>query len=223
MIESKDPIGIPDLADLRENYKRDKLDETHCDASPIRQFAKWFLEAQAARLGEPNAMTLSTATPDGRPSGRIVLLKQFDEEGFFFYTNYGSRKSNELNSNPQAALTFYWGELERSVRVEGSVRKTSREQSERYFARRPKGSKLGAWVSKQSEVVSGREPIEKRLQELQAEYAGTDDVPAPPFWGGFCVDPATVEFWQGRPNRLHDRLRYRKAANGGWTLERLWP
>lgn len=223
MTESREPIGIPDLADLRENYKRDKLDEVHCDGSPIRQFAKWFVEAQAARLPEPNAMTLSTATPDGRPSGRIVLLKQFDAEGFVFYTNYGSRKSNELNGNPFAALTFYWAELERSVRVEGRVSKVGREQSERYFARRPKGSKLGAWVSKQSEVVDGREPIEKRLKELETQYAQTEDVPAPDFWGGFAVQPDSIEFWQGRANRLHDRLRYRAVPGSEWALERLWP
>jgi pyridoxamine 5'-phosphate oxidase len=223
MSESKDPIGITDLADLRENYKRDKLDETHCDSDPIRQFAKWFVEARASALPEPNAMTLSTATADGRPSGRIVLLKQFDEDGFVFYTNYNSRKSDELAANPHAALTFYWAELERSVRVEGTVEKVGRETSERYFARRPKGSKLGAWVSKQSQVVAGREPIEKRLGELEAEYAGTDEVPAPGFWGGFRVLPEAIEFWQGRPNRLHDRLRYRKAADSQWRIERLWP
>jgi pyridoxamine 5'-phosphate oxidase len=223
MSESKDPFRFPDLADLRENYKRGKLDETHCDGSPIRQFGKWFVEAQAAQLVEPNAMTLSTATPDGKPSGRIVLLKQFDDEGFTFYTSYMSRKSIELANNPYVALTFYWGELERSVRVEGKVHRVGREQSEKYFARRPKGSKLGAWVSRQSEVVDGREPIERRLKELEAQYAGTDDVPAPHFWGGFCVSPDSMEFWQGRVNRLHDRLRYRRAAEGGWLVERLWP
>ncbi len=223
MIQSKDPIGIPDLCDLRENYKRDQLDESHCDASPIRQFGKWFVEARAAKLPEPNAMTLSTATIDGKPSGRIVLLKQFDDEGFVFYTNYSSRKSEEINSNPHAALTFYWAELERSVRVEGSVEKVERGMSERYFARRPKGSKLGAWVSQQSEVVDGRQPIEKRLAELEQQYANTEEVPAPEFWGGFRVVPESIEFWQGRQNRLHDRLRYRKAGSEEWRLERLWP
>jgi pyridoxamine 5'-phosphate oxidase len=223
MIEPTAPIGISDLADLRENYKRDQLDEMHCDSDPIRQFGKWFVQARASGLPEPNAMTLSTATPDGRPSGRIVLLKQFDEDGFVFYTSYISRKSRELSGNPYAALTFYWAELERSVRVEGRAEKVDREQSERYFARRPKGSKLGAWVSRQSEVVVGRQPIETRLAELETQYAGSDDVPAPGFWGGFRVVPESVEFWQGRPNRLHDRLRYQKAVAEGWQLERLWP
>ncbi len=224
MSETEAPVEWPDLAGLRENYKRGELDETHCDSSPIRQFAKWFVEARSARLPEPNAMTVATATPDGKPSGRIVLLKQFDDDGFVFYTNYGSRKSLELNNNPFAALTFYWAELERTVRVEGHVEKVAREMSERYFAGRPRGSKLGAWVSRQSEVVDGRNPIEERLNELEAQFAGTDNVPAPEFWGGFRVRPDSIEFWQGRPNRLHDRLRYRKPENtGDWILERLWP
>lgn len=223
MIESKDPIGITDLADLRENYKRDKLDESHCDSSPIRQFGKWFVEARASRLLEPNAMTLSTATPGGRPSGRIVLLKQFDEAGFVFYTNYHSRKGEELTVNPYAALTFFWAELERSVRIEGAVEKVSREQSERYFARRPQSSKIGAWVSRQSQVVESRTPIEKRFAELELEYADAEDIPTPEFWGGFRVIPDAIEFWQGRPSRLHDRLRYRKLSASEWHLERLWP
>lgn len=223
MGEVEAPVDWPDLASLRENYKRGELDESHCDASPIRQFAKWFIEARSAQLSEPNAMTLATATLEGKPSARIVLLKQFDEDGFIFYTNYYSRKSLELAANPCAALTFYWAELERTVRIEGLVCKVGREQSERYFAGRPRGSKLGAWVSRQSEVVMGRAPIESRLQELEAEYGGIEDIPTPEFWGGFRVQPDSIEFWQGRPNRLHDRLRYRKSAAGEWILERLWP
>ncbi len=180
-------------------------------------------DAQAAHLKEPNAMTLGTATPDGLPSARVVLLKEVSELGFIFYTNYGSRKSRELEANPVAALTFYWPELERQVRVEGDVGRVTRQVSEAYFKTRPRGSRLGAWASRQSEVVASRDALLAKLDELEAAYQSTDDIPTPEFWGGYCVRPRIVEFWQGRPNRLHDRLRYRREGEEQWMIERLSP
>jgi pyridoxamine 5'-phosphate oxidase len=211
------------LADLRENYGLGELSEQNCETNPIVQFERWIQDAQRADLKEPNAMVLATATRDGRPSARVVLLKEVSDLGFVFYTNYSSRKARELETNPFAALTFYWPELERQVRVEGEVRRVPQHQSEAYFRTRPKGSRLGAWASHQSQVLPSREPIEARLKELEAEYAGEGDVPVPEFWGGYCLLPDAIEFWQGRPNRLHDRLRYRKGDAGGWVLERLAP
>lgn len=210
------------LEDLRENYTFAGLNEQDCDPNPIVQFERWFKQAQEAGLKEPNAMTLATATADGRPSARIVLLKEVSDLGFIFYTNYGSRKAQEFERNALAALTFYWAELERQVRVEGRVEKVDRAKSEAYFRRRPRGSKIGAWVSRQSNMVDSRATLEARLNELEAKFAGQDDVPAPDFWGGFIVLPEMFEFWQGRPNRLHDRIVYRRSEFG-WTLERLWP
>jgi pyridoxamine 5'-phosphate oxidase len=197
------------------------LDEAHVDADPIVQFGHWFAEADAADLIEPNAMTLATAGPGGRPSARMVLLKGFDQRGFVFYTNYGSRKADELASNPSAALVFWWGPLQRQVRIEGTVERVLREESEAYFRSRPLGSRLGAWASAQSQVIAGRAELEQRLRELTERYRD-GDVPLPPFWGGYRVSPEVIEFWQNRPNRLHDRLRYRRIP-GGWTLERLSP
>ena len=211
------------LAGLRVEYGGGGLDERHCETNPIVQFERWIKDAQAADLKEPNAMSLATATSDGRPSVRIVLLKEVSDVGFVFYTNYGSRKAQEMETNPFVALTFYWPELERQVRVEGKATRVPREQSEAYFRTRPKGSRLGAWASRQSEVLPSRAPLEAKLIELETQYAGTDDVPAPEFWGGYCVVPEVIEFWQGRPNRLHDRLRYRKKGEQGWVIERLSP
>lgn len=210
------------LAALRENYTRAGLLETDVDPNPITQFEKWFAEARAAGLKEPNAMTLATATPQGQPSARIVLLKGVDEAGFVFYSNYESQKGSELNQNRNAALVFHWVDLERQVRVTGVVEYTSRAQAEAYFHSRPLGSQLGALVSKQSSVIQGRAPLEIALSELEAKYAGVE-IPLPPHWGGFRVQPSTIEFWQGRPNRLHDRLRYRKETEGAWVIERLSP
>lgn len=210
------------LHDLREDYRLAEFSEENCQGDPLLQFAKWFEEAKAAELKEPNAMTVATATPDGRPSARIVLLKELSEEGFVFYTNYDSRKGKELKANPLCALTFLWAELERQVRVEGRTEKVSRRKSEEYFQGRPRGSRLGALVSQQSEVLKSRHPLEERLSKLEAEFAGRDDIPTPAYWGGFCVIPYTVEFWQGRTNRLHDRLLYSKSTVG-WSLERLSP
>ncbi len=209
------------VARLREEYTRAGLRESDADPNAIEQFRGWFGEALAADLHEPNAMTLATATPDGRPSARVVLLKGFDERGFVFYTNYEGRKSRELEANPRAALLFYWGELERQVRVEGIVSRVPDKESDAYFAARPRGSQLGAWASEQSRPVRYRGALEKRLREIESEYEGRE-VPRPAFWGGYRVVPETMEFWQGRENRLHDRLRYRRAE-GGWKIERLQP
>jgi pyridoxamine 5'-phosphate oxidase len=210
------------VARLREEYTRAGLKESDTDPNPIEQFRAWFDEALAANLHEPNAMTLATATPEGRPSARVVLLKGFDERGFVFYTNYEGRKSGELEANPRCALDFYWGELERQVRIEGRAVRIPDEESDAYFAGRPRGSQLGAWVSEQSRPVADRGVLERRLRELEAEYEGRE-VPRPPFWGGYRVEPEVIEFWQGRENRLHDRLVYRRSGNGGWRRERLQP
>ena len=211
------------LEHLREEYRRGALDEVNCEPDPMEQFRRWMQEARAAQLKEPNALTLATATPDGRPSGRIVLLKEVVPDGFVFYTNYTSRKGHEMEANPHVALTFYWAELERQVRVEGQISKVSREKSQTYFRGRPKGSRLGALASHQSDVLPSRKPLEAKLEELQLEYADSDDVPAPDWWGGYCVRPEAIEFWQGRENRLHDRLLYRRTNEDHWAIERLSP
>jgi pyridoxamine 5'-phosphate oxidase len=210
------------VARLRKEYTRAGLKESDTHPNPKEQFRTWFDEALAANLHEPNAMTLATSTPHGRPSVRVVLLKGFDERGFVFYTNYEGRKGEELEANPYCALLFYWGELERQVRVEGRVGRLPDEESDAYFAGRPRGSQLGAWASEQSRPVKDRGALEERLRELEAEYEGRE-VPRPPFWGGYRVEPEVIEFWQGRENRLHDRLRYRRSGNGGWRRERLQP
>ncbi len=210
-----------DLATLRRDYALASLAESDVDADPIRQFERWFADAISARALEPNAMTLSTATRDGVPSGRIVLLKGVDANGFVFYTDYRSRKSVELGENPLAALTFLWKEIERQVRVTGSVSRVSTQESEAYFRTRPPGSRLGAWASRQSSVIANREEIEARLQEVTQRFAD-GNVPLPPHWGGFRVVPDEIEFWQGRTNRLHDRLLYRRQERG-WEISRLSP
>ena len=215
---------MPDLADLRREYARAKLSRDHVSADPIEQFRDWFDDAQDAELEEPNAMTLSTARPDGTPSARIVLLKGLDERGFHFYTNYESRKGTDLGQNPHAALTFLWKPLERQVRVEGAVERLPDEESTEYFHSRPRGAQLGAWASPQSRVVESRDDLEENLEAVQDEYADQDEIPRPAHWGGYVVRPTEIEFWQGRPNRLHDRLRYRRDdVESDWTLERLAP
>lgn len=211
-----------DISTLRKNYAREALSESDVLSSPLAQFDRWFQEALDAQLTEPNAMTLATATRDGHPSARTVLLKGVDKEGFVFFTNYESRKGQELADNPQAALLFTWLELERQVRIEGMIERISAEASEAYFQSRPKGSQIGAWVSPQSRVIPGRDVLEAKQQALEAEYAHAEVLPRPAFWGGYRLLPDTVEFWQGRPSRLHDRILYRRFA-GAWKIERLAP
>lgn len=211
------------LADLRKDYSLAGLLEKDLAKDPFRQFEKWFQEAEAAKVVEPNAMTLSTVGSDGRPSSRTVLLKGLDGRGFVFYSNYESRKGRELANIPRAALLFPWLALERQVIVEGAVTRVSREESEAYFHSRPRASQLGAWVSQQSSVITGRAVLEDAMKALEQKYAGKE-VPLPPAWGGYRVTPETVEFWQGRRSRLHDRLRYRRdGKNGAWSVERLAP
>jgi pyridoxamine 5'-phosphate oxidase len=210
------------LAALRRNYSLRGLKESDLDPDPFKQFHTWFNDALNANLLEPNAMILATATRDGKPSARTVLLKAFDERGFVFYTNYESRKGRDLAENPFASLVFLWTELERQVRIEGSVEKCSAEESDTYFQSRPLGSRLGAVVSQQSQVISGREVLETGLKELMTQYAD-GDVPRPEFWGGYRIRPTSFEFWQGRPNRLHDRLHYTLVEDGSWRIERLSP
>ena len=209
------------IADLRQNYTLQALNEADVDPDPIRQFQRWLDQAIAAELPEPNAMTLATATRDGIPSARIVLLKGLDARGFAFYTNYESRKGQELADNPQAALVFLWTVLERQVRIEGQVEKVAAAETDAYFQSRPLASRLGAWASEQSRVIRDREVLEQRFAELKATYAD-ETVPRPPHWGGYRVIPHQIEFWQGRTSRLHDRLRYR-LEQGNWLLERLAP
>jgi pyridoxamine 5'-phosphate oxidase len=210
-----------DLAALRRDYALATLDERDVDTDPIRQFERWFADAAAARVAEPNAMTLSTATRDGVPSARIVLLKGVDANGFAFYTDYRSRKGAELAENPLAALTFLWKEIERQVRITGSVSRVSTEESEAYFRTRPPGSRLGAWASHQSAVLASREELEARVRDVAVRFPD-GDVPLPPHWGGFRIAPDEIEFWQGRPSRLHDRLLYRRGERD-WEICRLSP
>jgi pyridoxamine 5'-phosphate oxidase len=209
------------IADLRRDYARASLTERDVAPDPITQFLAWFEQARVAQLPEPNAMTLATATPDGAPSARIVLLKGVDEGGFVFFTDYRSRKAEELRANPRAALVFHWQELERQVRVTGTASRVAVEESEAYFRTRPLGSRIGAWTSHQSSVIASREALEERLAELQRTFA-SGEVPLPPYWGGFRIAPETVELWQGRPSRLHDRIRYVREGSG-WRIERLAP
>lgn len=210
------------VADLRKDYTLKGLSEAEVAPNPIEQFQRWFDQALAAQLPEPNAMTLATATATGIPSARIVLLKGFDDRGFVFFTNYESRKGRELAENPHACLVFLWHELERQVRIEGSVVTISDTESDGYFYSRPIGSQLGAWASEQSQVIPDRTLLEQRLETLTQKYEN-QVIPRPPHWGGYRVVPKAIEFWQGRPSRLHDRLCYVRQDNGSWIIERLSP
>ncbi len=210
-----------DAASLRKEYTRAGLSEDDVNPDPIVQFHEWFEMAVGADLHEPNAMIVATATKEGRPSVRTVLLKGYEERGFVFYTNYEGRKARELEANPMCALLFYWGELERQVRIEGRASRLSAEESDAYFLSRPRGSRIGAWASQQSRSVEARSVLEERVRALEREYEGRE-IPRPPFWGGYRVEPEVIEFWQGRENRLHDRLVYRRDGEG-WKIERLQP
>ena len=210
------------IADLRQNYTQAGLSEEDLNADPIEQFNLWFRAALDADMLEPNAMTLATATPDGKPTARIVLLKGVDKRGFVFYTNYKSQKGQQLIANPYAALVFLWDKLERQIRIEGKVVKLDRAESIEYFHSRPKASQLGAWASNQSSVIPSRDVLEERLADLKTQYQDKT-VPIPEHWGGFRVIPNRIEFWQGRPSRLHDRLIYDLQDDGSWQVERLSP
>ena len=210
-----------DASSLRKEYKSAGLDKADVHHDPVVQFHVWFQDTIDAGLHEPNAMILATATTEGKPSARTVLLKGYDERGFVFYTNYEGRKAGELETNPKCALLFYWGELERQVRIEGTVSRISEQESDEYFTSRPRGSRLGAWASQQSRPVKDRSVLEERVLALEAEFEGRE-IPRPPFWGGYRVEPEEIEFWQGRESRLHDRLVYRRE-DGAWRIERLQP
>jgi len=210
-----------EIADLRREYAFAGLRRRDLHPDPIQQFNNWFQQVISAVLVEPNAMTLATVDSEGQPSSRVVLLKTVDARGFTFYTNYQSRKGLELDHNPKASLTFFWAGLERQVCVRGACSKVSREESEAYFKSWPIGNCLGAWVSSQSTAIPNREVLEAKLAEVTAKFG--DDPPLPPYWGGYVLAPITLDFWQGRPNRLHDRFLYSRNAEGGWKLERLSP
>lgn len=210
------------LAELRKNYSLGSLDVADIDRNPFRQFDAWFTQAVEAKLPEPNTMTLATVDPRGRPSARIVLIKGVDERGFVFFTNYESRKGRELAANSYASLLFYWIELERQVRIEGAIVKTSAEESDAYYASRPLGSRIGAWASNQSQVIESRSQLETREREISLQYG--EQPPRPPHWGGYRLVPDAIEFWQGRPSRLHDRLLYTRSSDSvDWHISRLSP
>jgi pyridoxamine 5'-phosphate oxidase len=211
------------LADIRINYSLKELTLEAVAADPLKQFETWMQEALAAKADEPTAMTLSTATTHGRPSARVVLLKAITPEGFVFYTNYESRKGQQLQENPFAALTFFWPALERQVRVEGSVERVSSAVSDAYFHSRPRGSQLGAWSSPQSQPIPDRTLLENLEREYSAKFQELEVIPRPEHWGGYLVKPERIEFWQGRQNRLHDRLLYEVETNGNWHIQRLAP
>ncbi|HEU4869528.1 MAG TPA: pyridoxamine 5'-phosphate oxidase [Pyrinomonadaceae bacterium] len=206
---------------MTSNFVSEGLDEKTIDRDPIKQFQTWFNDAFEAKLPLPEAMTLATATPDGKPSARMVLLKQVDHDGFVFYTNYNSAKAQQLDANPYAALVFYWAKLDRQVRIEGSISRTSREESLAYFATRPRESQIGAWASEQSEVIESRAILEQRAEELEHKYRDRE-IDCPEHWGGYRLKPERIEFWKSRIGRLHDRILYEREGDA-WTITRLAP
>jgi pyridoxamine 5'-phosphate oxidase len=209
------------IADIRKEYMKESLSEGDVELDPYLQFARWWKEALASDIEEVNAMTLATAGADGRASARIVLLKDYDHRGFVFFTNYNSRKGREIASNPWGTLLFFWKELERQVRIEGRIEKVDEKESEDYFRSRPEGSKIGAWSSPQSEVIDDRRVIEENVRKISAKFQGSD-IPRPPHWGGYRLLPDQIEYWQGRPSRLHDRILYIKEGTN-WRIQRLAP
>lgn len=212
----------PDIASIRRDYQQGDLDLDQVHLDPLQQFDQWFHAAVDSEVPEPNAMSLSTVV-EGRPANRIVLLKDFDPKGFVFYTNYQSRKGQEIAANPQVALTFWWAELERQVRIEGRAEKVPAEESEAYFQSRPRGSRMGAWASPQSQPIADRSVLEARVEGLQQTYGDAKPIPRPEHWGGYRVRPDYLEFWQGRSSRLHDRIEYRLQPDGSWQRQRLAP
>ncbi len=210
------------IADIRKEYMLETFSENDAALHPFRQFSKWWKEAVESSIDEVNAMTLATADKTGVPSARIVLLKDYDERGFVFFTNYLSRKGREIDENPQVTLLFFWKELERQVRIEGSITKVEEKESDEYFYSRPLGSRIGAWSSPQSQVISDRSVIENNVQQYEQQFAGETVIPRPPHWGGYRVTPAYIEFWQGRESRLHDRIAYQLEGTD-WTIKRLAP
>jgi pyridoxamine 5'-phosphate oxidase len=210
------------IADIRKEYKMQTLNEKQVAADPIAQFTKWWNDAIQSKIDEVNAFTLATSNPLGKPSARIVLLKGYDDKGFVFYTNYESSKGIELAENPQASMVFFWKELQRQVRIEGTIEKVTAAESDAYFSSRPAGSRIGAWASPQSQVIKDRSIIEDNAEKYTQQYAD-GIIPRPPYWGGYRLKPELAEFWQGRPSRLHDRIQYTLEKNGNWKIERLAP
>lgn len=215
-------IMTKNIADIRRDYSFESLSEKHVEANPIRQFDKWWDEVMHSKIDEANAMTLATASADGLPSARIVLLKEYNEQGFVFFTSYESFKGQQMAENPKACLVFFWKELERQVRITGLIQKLGALQSDEYFHSRPEASQIGAWTSPQSRVIESREWLDEKFNEMVNKLEGTS-IERPPHWGGYIVKPVVIEFWQGRPSRLHDRIQYSLEENGGWKIERLAP
>ncbi len=211
-----------DIRNSRRDYAGELFDESMADPDPFRQFEKWFEEAVKVEISDPHAMVIATVSHDGKPSARVVLLRGFEKEGFVFYTNYGSHKGNDISKNPNVAAVFYWNELDRQVRIEGAVEKVDARNSDDYFHSRPRESQLSAWASNQSRVIPGRRELEKLFKENEIRFAN-QPVPRPDNWGGFRIIPVSYEFWQGRPNRLHDRIFYNRDKSGKWEIKRLAP